>query len=108
MAGLASISLSVAVLFGSAPARAERLNAGFVALDMDADDRFSFVSGMVQGLAFAKLRSDQGDTRGADCIYGWFYDEDGTMDTILAAFAKFQDRDPAVVLSALIQRRCGA
>ncbi|WP_436397737.1 hypothetical protein [Roseobacter sp. S98] len=93
--------------FGPAPSEAEPLNAGFVALDMDPGDRFSFVSGIVQGLAFVQQRADQGSSDGTTCIYSWFYEEDGTMDTIMAAFAKFEDRDPAAVLSALIQRRCG-
>lgn len=96
------------VMTMSNPASAERLDAGFVALEMEASDRFSFVSGIIEGLAFAATIKDQNEFVQANCIYGWFYEEDGTFDTIMAAFAKFQDRQPAMILNALIQRRCGA
>lgn len=106
-AGYVGTACLLALWLGPAPAQSEPLNAGFVALEMDASDRYSFVSGIVQGLAFVERVADQATADGANCIYGWFYEEDGTMDTIMAAFAKFQDRDPAAVISALIQRRCG-
>ncbi|WP_299500463.1 hypothetical protein [uncultured Roseobacter sp.] len=78
-----------------------------MALEMEPNARFPFISGIVEGLAQARVRSDGGDTKMTGCIYHWFYEEDKSYDNILAAFARFQDRAPGAIVDALIRRRCG-
>ncbi|WP_299971475.1 hypothetical protein [uncultured Roseobacter sp.] len=88
------------------PASATDLNAGYVALDMDPDARFPFISGVVEGIAQARAHAAGGENAMTGCIYHWFYEEEQSYDMILAAFAKFQDRAPGAIVDALIRRRC--
>ncbi|MGC3939511.1 hypothetical protein ACOTTU_17035 [Roseobacter sp. EG26] len=95
-------------LISPSSATATELTAGYVALEMAPDARFPFISGIVEGIAQVRVRSDDGETEMTGCIYHWFYEEEKSYDIILAAFAKFQDRAPGAVVDALIRRRCGA
>ncbi|WP_299971719.1 hypothetical protein [uncultured Roseobacter sp.] len=96
-------AMLIAVTCGTAmPAQAKDLNAGAVLFDIEPSDRFPFISGIIEGLGYARFRADGNTTDGMACIYHWLY------DNILAAFAKFQDRTPGAIIAALVQRRCGA
>ncbi|WP_300029277.1 hypothetical protein [uncultured Roseobacter sp.] len=90
------------------PAHAADLTAGYVALEMEPDARFPFISGIVEGIAQTRARIDGSETQTTGCIYHWFYEEEKSYDNILAAFAKFQDRAPGAIVDALIRRRCDA
>ncbi|WP_195820700.1 hypothetical protein [Roseobacter sp. MH60115] len=97
-------------LYGLLPTAgsASDFTAGKVISDMNAAEQYSYLAGLTEGLAYARYRADGSMTNGMTCIYQWFYDEDGTFDVILAAFAKFQERTPGAIMAALIQRRCDA
>jgi len=95
------------VLGVGSSAAAQGFTAGKVALEMEAAEQFSFLAGMIEGMAHARLRADGNAPDGMACIYAWFYEDEGTYDNILAAFVRFEDRTPGAVLDALIQRRCG-
>ncbi|MDX8348890.1 hypothetical protein SLH49_12965 [Cognatiyoonia sp. IB215446] len=99
--------LGFALGFGGGAA-AQDFTAGKVALEMEAGEQFSFVAGMIEGMAHARLRADGNASDGMACIYAWFYEDESAYDNILAAFVRFEDRTPGAVLDALIQRRCGA
>lgn len=99
LAVLASLATGVA---------AEDLSAGVVADKMKPDERYTYVAGVVEGLAYARFVQDgQSEEPGMRCIYQWFYNEDGTVDQIFAAYRAFPDHLPGAVTAALIKRRCG-
>lgn len=89
------------------------MTAGLVMDKMPVRERFSYVAGIVEGLAYARFRKDTAakggnDVSGMKCIYDWFYtDNTKTMDTVEAAFRKYADRYPATLLAVLIKRKCG-
>ncbi|MEL6464953.1 MAG: hypothetical protein AAFQ58_08285 [Pseudomonadota bacterium] len=87
-------------------AEADDLNAGAVVNKMTPEDQYTFVAGIVEGLAHARFASD-GHTDGRSCIYKWFYTEDKTPENIQAAFARFPEHLPGAVVAAMITRRCG-
>lgn len=87
-------------------AQAESFTAGTVMQKMEERERYAFVAGVVEGLAFARYKADGDSPAGMSCIYTWFYHEDGAVETVYAAFRKFPDNTPVGVVSALIRRRC--
>ncbi|MCR9089216.1 MAG: hypothetical protein NXH97_21035 [Rhodobacteraceae bacterium] len=103
--GIAAI---LAGFLAAVPTQAEDLSAGVVLTKMDANERYTYVAGIIEGLAYARFVSDGREEQpGMACIYGWFYEEDGAVDQIWAAFERFPDHLPGAVTAALIERRCG-
>lgn len=109
-ASLATVVAVTFVLFSAASnqATARDLTAGFVASEMETGHRFAYLSGVVEGLAYARFVADgRQESPGMACIYGWFYGDENAAATILAAFERFPDHLPGAVIGALVQRRCG-
>jgi hypothetical protein len=103
-----SAAVFVACLPGCAtPANATDFTAGVVMEKMTADQRYSFLAGIIEGLAYARFASDGKETSGMKCIYGWFYDDPKVTDLIYAAFKKFPDYTPGAVVAVLAKRKCG-
>ncbi|MEO0384189.1 MAG: hypothetical protein AAF234_11625 [Pseudomonadota bacterium] len=81
--------------------------------EMPAGDRFLYVTGILEGLAYARLVRDteargERDNSGMNCIYRWFYESDGqTFQLIQAAFDRFPDHFPNTIIAVLISRECG-
>lgn len=100
--------ISITVTLGL-PLRAEDFTAGAVVERMDASERYTFIAGIIEGLAYARFVSDgKSEEPGMRCIYTWFYEEDGSANKIVAAFKAFPDHLPGAVTAALAQRRCGS
>ncbi len=97
----------VPFLGGLKTAFAERFTAGHVINKMTQDERFSFVAGMIEGMAYARYLSDGKKTVGMNCIYKWFYDDKTSWTHITQAFEKFNSYTPGAVLGALIKKKCG-
>lgn len=92
----------------SSQAHAKDLSAGVVLRNMEPQEQYTYVAGIIEGLAYARFVFDGNQEQpGMACIYNWFYEEDGTYEKILAAFASFPDHLPGAVTGALVKRRCG-
>ncbi len=89
-------------------ALAEDFTAGTVLKNLADSERYPYVAGVVEGLAYARYQRDGKTTDGMGCIYDWFYERENTMLDIYAAFAKFPDFTPGAVVAALVQKECGA
>lgn len=112
-------ALATALFFGASNAIANdnqqgtAMTAGALMERMDPNQRFVFMSGVVEGLAYARFVRDtkQSGTKeylGMHCIYDWFYDNGvEQIDHVEAAFAKYHDQTPAVVMTAMINKECG-
>lgn len=89
------------------------MTAGVVMEKIPVRERTAYVMGIVEGLAQARFRKDTvqagtADQTGMNCIYNWFYaDSMKRMDTVEAAFTKYQDQFPSTLLYVLIKRECG-
>lgn len=89
------------------------MTAGTVLDKMSTDERFSYVAGMIDGLAHARLQKDTlakgvAEQEGMNCIYRWFYQGDGKAHAVVsAAFGKYRDHYPATIIAVLIKRECG-
>lgn len=103
----------VALVAGIQPLQAKDLSAGALLEDLPTRERTSYIMGVVEGLAYAQFRKDtlasgNKDETGMKCIYQWFYkDTMAALDRIEAAFRKYSDHMPALVVTALVKQECG-
>lgn len=74
---------------------------------MDAVQRYTFVAGVIEGLAVARYMRDNKKSEGMNCIYDWFYDDKTNSDLIEAAFLKFPAYPPGSIVRALVAKKCG-
>lgn len=93
---------------GVSPALATDFTAGIVATEMKVGDRYPFMAGIIEGLAYARYARDGNkDTQGMRCIYDWFYENKERPHEILATFRRFADYTPAAVVGAMLVKECG-
>lgn len=74
---------------------------------LSSEQRFIYVSGIVEGLAFARYQRDGKDATGMDCLYRWFYGSGEAAAKVDAAFTQFPDYTPGAVVAVLANRECG-
>ena len=104
---LASV-LAFAPALSVGTAHAEDLTAGVVMEKMDGGERYTYVAGIVEGLAHARYINDDRDTAGRSCIYRWFYDDKSTIDLIYEGFRRYPQLLPGQVVGTLATQQCGA
>lgn len=89
------------------------MTAGVVLERMPSKELLVYISGIIEGLAYARFRKDtiaagENDETGMNCIYDWFYGDDmASFGTIEAAFRRYADHYPSVLLGAMIKQECG-
>lgn len=89
------------------PALATDFTAKTVMEKMPAEQRYPYLAGVVEGLAYARYVRDGKQTTGMECIYDWFYKKPETINLIYAALGKYQDFTPGAVIEALTHKPCG-
>ncbi|MCP8896358.1 hypothetical protein KYK29_15630 [Shinella daejeonensis] len=111
MAASAAFLLALGI---AAPANADTaMTAGTLMEKLPTRERSTYIMGLVEGLAYARFQKDSAklgskDSEGMNCIYGFFYgDSMKALDRIEAAFKKYSDHFPAVVLTAIVKKECG-
>ncbi len=103
---IAAFTLGVIATFHSAKAETA-FTAGVLLEKMPAADRFTFVAGVVEGLAYARYLADGKQADGQACIYRWFYETPGVTQKIYAAFERYPDYMPGPIIAALTRQKCG-
>ena len=73
---------------------------------MSSGERYSFVAGVVEGLAVSRYMQDGKKPEGMNCIYDWFYKDKITIERIYAAFTRFPNYLPGAVVDALVRKVC--
>lgn len=82
------------------------MTAGVVMERMEPEERWTYISGIIEGLAAARYRQGGQDMAGMECIYGWFYGQNGAAEQILEAFQAFPEHMPGMVISVLLDQVC--
>lgn len=100
MASLDAVTLSSAHASNDFTARK-------VVKEMAPKEQYSYIAGVVEGLAVARYLKDGKAPAGMNCIYGWFYDDKKAIDAIYVAFGQFADYPPGAVIAALAKQKCG-
>ncbi len=103
--------LSAAAFFGvlidlPVAANATDFTAKVVMKEMTEEQRYSYLSGVIEGLAYARYAQDGKQIAGMNCIYDGFYGTPKVTDLIYAAFGQYPDYTPGAVVSALVKRKC--
>lgn len=88
-------------------AGATDFTAGIVMSKMKPEERYPFIAGVIEGLAYSRFAKDNKKTEGMGCIYDWFYKDPKTIDVIYAAFGRYPDHLPGAIIGALASRKCG-
>lgn len=97
------------VIFGfSGLAAANDFNADAILNKMSPQEQVSYVSGVVEGLAYSRFLKDRPDETGMNCIYDWYYkDSAATWERIEAWFGRHPDQRAGVLLYVLMKKECG-
>lgn len=73
---------------------------------MPSEQRVGYLAGVIEGLAYARYVGDGNTTEGMSCVYDWFYDHEGQLETIHAAFERWPDYQPGAIIGLLVERAC--
>ncbi len=99
--------LSVAA-FTSLGQEAKALTADDVLNKMNADQRFGYISGVVEGLAYSRWVADKPDDTGMTCIYDWYYQgEEARSNQVDGWLRRHLDKPVGALLYVLIKKECG-
>lgn len=112
------IVVAGAVLLGASSAFANDnkgtpMTAGVIVREMPARERASYVMGMIDAMAYARFVKDtkargEKDQTGMICIYDWLQDDMvHRMGQIDAAFRKYGNYPPSMVVTAMVKKACG-
>ncbi|MCO5081769.1 MAG: hypothetical protein M9955_08945 [Rhizobiaceae bacterium] len=109
---LAGGLIAGSVLANGNMATAQVMTAGVIVEKMEADELAGFISGVIEGLAYARFRKDtiaagSKDERGMNCIYNWYYASNDQPAGILATFRKYPDRMPGTIVALMVKQECG-
>lgn len=106
--GTRNILFVLPFLLSSGTALSEDITAGTVMTRMGAEERYSYLAGIIEGLAYARYKQEGSTTPGMACIYKWFYETEGTLRQIHSAFEHFADYTPGAVIAAMVEKDCGS
>lgn len=83
-------------------------DAGDVMTRMNAEQRISYINGMVEGLAIARWIQDRPDSSGMNCIYDWYYQKPlaPQFNLIRDFFERNPDQRPGALLHVLLNKEC--
>lgn len=105
-----------ASLFLPVPANANEggtIMTGKVMMDRMPSKEFeAFVTGMVEGMAYARFRKDtmaagKRSEEGMKCIRRWYHDTPRNYLVVLDAFQQHHEHTAWVVLGVLLKKECG-
>lgn len=102
---------AVAVCLASLPfvathAVAQGMTAGVIMEKMPQNERYPFVAGIVEGLAYARYARDNKQVTGMGCIYKWFYGKQDRIQDVYQAFNRFKDHTPGAIVAAMVAKEC--
>lgn len=102
-----ALLLSSPLIAAPSEAVATEFTAGVVMEKMAGGERYTFVSGIVEGLAYARFIRDGKNEAGMKCVLDWFHGNNKVaMDDIEILFAKYPAYPPAPIVSTLAERKC--
>lgn len=103
-----SAIMLIAAAFLSSGKEAAALTADDVLNKMNADQRHGYISGIVDGYAYARWLSDKPDKTGMQCVYGWYYNGQTEKWAVIEQwFERHLDKHVDALLYVLIKKECG-
>jgi len=96
-----AIVTSTILVFSNASIAVE---AGDVITDMGDNERAGYMTGMADMLVY--LEYAKGNNERGQCIYDWFYKDEGTIEKLGDYFAKYDSKPPEGIMVILSKRAC--
>lgn len=91
------------------PENAQALTADDVLNKMDGKEQYSYIAGVVGGLAYSRYLRDKPDKGGMNCIYDWYHaDSKEAWGRIETWFSRHKEKMVEPLLYVLIKKECGA
>ena len=83
-------------------------SANLVMEKMSDGEKFTYISGVVEGLAYGRYLKDGKTLEGMTCIHNWFYAGGNRQEQIVLAFEEFGDKhSPGVIIWSMTREECG-
>ena len=94
-------------MISSGPASA--LTVEEIRANLTTQEQTHYVTGVVEGLAFARWIAENRDATGMNCIWGWYLGDDqrAVFEAQMAMFDKHPDQQVSTLMYALIREECG-
>jgi len=103
-----AICVPVAIALPGAGTAQTTMTAGVVMEKMPQSDRYPFVAGIIEGLAYARYMKDNKQVTGMGCIYDWFYKKQNRVQDVYQAFNRFKEHMPGAIVAAMVAKECGS
>ena len=87
---------------------ANALTGGDVLEKLSKDERYSYISGVVEGLGYARFVTEKPSTKGSNCIHDWFF-EGGVSrwKEIKIWLGHHKDKTAGTIIYAMVSKECG-
>ena len=88
---------------------AQALTVTEIRKNLTPAEQIHYVTGLVEGLAFARWLADNKDSSGMACIWDWYLGEDSQKRIAQqrAMFDKHPDQHVSTLVYAMIKKKCG-
>lgn len=96
---------AAALLLAACAGPAMAITARDVTEKMSKEQRFSYLTGLVDMLAYQSILA--GNNAHAKCIVDKFYDDKSVLGLVYAALDKFPDRAPEGLVVLIMKKQCG-
>lgn len=84
------------------------LTADDVLNKMNTDQQFSYVAGVIGGLAFSRFLRDKPDESGMNCIFNWYYENEKSQWLKIEAWlSRHLEKPVEPLIYVLIKKDCG-
>ena len=104
---MVAVCLPATMSLPSAANAQTTMTAGVIMEKMPQADRYPFVAGIIEGLAYARYVKDGKKTDGMGCVYDWFYKNKGRIQDIYQAFDRFKEHLPGTIVATMVAKECG-
>jgi len=88
---------------------ANALTGGEILTKLDTDGQYHYVSGVLQGLGYARFLKDKPSQTGIKCIQQFLLQDDSTekWQTIQQWLKHHEEKPAGVIIYALVSKECG-
>ncbi|MEM6889181.1 MAG: hypothetical protein AAF636_13685 [Pseudomonadota bacterium] len=74
---------------------------------MSDEERFAYLSGVVEGLATSRWVADQPDSSRMQCVYDWYFGQNVKVrQTVIAWLERNPDQRAGILMHVLVERQC--
>lgn len=82
------------------------ITANAVMTEMSSVEQVRYLSGVVEGLAYARFEADGQQATGMNCMYNWFYRNPDNLELVHGAFNRWPDMTPGAIMGVILNKAC--